>query len=171
MARHRESLRVGVVIERRQTANRWQDHVWRAVAVIPGAPDIASPCLLLRNADGAAQYHAATLDIELFSGETEGYRTNLSQDQPVVYAIMTAGEDGPEAMPMPSHVTVCPYEAQDYLDGSDVVVEPVPMPEVVLAWVQRYVERYHVDQPFEKRRRRPHRANLGEGSAGEGFDD
>ena len=30
-----------------------------------------------------------------------------------------------------SLATVCPYEAQDYLDGSEVQVESVPMPAAV----------------------------------------
>ena len=53
------------------------------------------------------------------------------------------------------HVTVCPYEAQDYLDG-DVMVEGVPIPDLVAHWMQGYIARHHVDAPFEKRRRKRH---------------
>ena len=33
---------VGVVIERRKAASAWTDFIWRAVGVLPGAPDIAA---------------------------------------------------------------------------------------------------------------------------------
>jgi hypothetical protein len=38
------------------------------------------------------------------------------------------------------------------MEGDDLV-EAVPMPEGLIAWVQAFVERHHVDQPFEKRKR------------------
>ena len=152
--KYSERMRVGVVLERRRIVHPWQDHSWRALAVVPGAPDIAAP-RCLGEGDGWAHYHAATLDIELFTSETEGYRYNLSQAAPVVYALWRRENDEPEGWPAVFHVTVCPYEAQDYLDGGDVVAEGLPMPEVIALWVAGYVARHHVDQPFEKRRRVP----------------
>jgi hypothetical protein len=150
-----ERLRAGVVLERRRIAHPWQDSTWRAVAIVPGAPDIAAP-VLLGQGDGWARYHVATLDIEIFPGETEGYRCNLSQHRPVVYALWRNESGDPEGMPQLFHVTVCPYEAQDYLDGGDVVVEGIAMPELVALWLQSYIARYHVEVPFEKRRRKSH---------------
>ncbi len=150
-----ERLRVGVVLERHRIAHPWQDYAWRAQAIVPGAPDTAAPRLLAEG-EGWARYHAATLDIELYPRETEGYRYNLSQAEPVVYTLWRNEDDEPEGRPAVFHVTVCPYEAQDYLDGGDVTVEGVPMPEAVALWVAGYVARYHVDEPFEKRRRKPH---------------
>jgi len=149
-----ERMRVGVMLERRRIVHPWQDYVWRALAVVPGAPDIAAP-RCLGEGEGWARYHAATLDIELFPSETEGYRYNLSQAAPVVYALWRSENDEPEGRPAVFHVTVCPYEAQDYLDGGDVVVEGLPMPEAIALWMAGYVARHHVDEPFEKRRRRP----------------
>ena len=150
-----ERMRVGVMLERHRIAHAWQEHAWRALAIVPGAPDIAEP-RLLGEGEGWARYHAATLDIELFASETEGYRYNLSQTEPVVYALWRTENDEPDGRPAVFHVTVCPYEAQDYLDGDDVTVEGLPMPEVIALWVAGYVARHHVDAPFEKRRRRPH---------------
>ena len=156
-----ERMRLGVVLERRRIAHRWQEYAWRAHAVVPGAPDIAAP-RLLGEGEGWARYHAATLDIELFPSETEGYRYNLSQAKPVVYALWRSAEDEPDGRPALFHVTVCPYEAQDYLEGGDVTVEGVSMPEAVELWLAAYVARHHVDAPFEKRKRRQITAGEGE---------
>jgi hypothetical protein len=152
-ARHSDRMRVGVMLERRRIAHAWQDYAWHSVAIVPGAAPIDSP-RLLSEGDGWARYHAATLDVELFTSETEGYRYNLSQAQPVVYALWRTEHDDPESQPSVFHVTVCPYEAEDYLDTGDVIVEGVPMPEVIALWVADYVARYHVDAPFAKRKRR-----------------
>ncbi|MGH6902881.1 MAG: DUF3305 domain-containing protein [Geminicoccaceae bacterium] len=43
-------------------------------------------------------------------------------------------------------------EAEGYLEGDDVV-EAVAMPDALIAWVQAFVDRHHVDQPFVKRKR------------------
>jgi hypothetical protein len=150
-----ERMCVGVVLERRRIAHAWQEYAWHALAVVAGAPDIAEP-RLLSEGEGWSRYLAATLDIELFASETEGYRYNLSQASPVVYALWRTENDEPDGRPVVFHVTVCPYEAQDYLDGVDVTVESLPMPDTIARWVAGYVARHHVDQPFRKRQRRPH---------------
>jgi hypothetical protein len=150
-----ERMRVGVMLERHRIAHAWQEHAWHALAILPGAPDIPEP-RLVGEGEGWARYHAATLDIELFASETEGYLYNLSQTEPVVYALWRNENDERDGRPAVFHVTVCPYEAQDYLDGDDVTVEGLPMPEVIALWVAGYVARHHVHEPFEKRRRRPH---------------
>ena len=156
-ARNSERLRVGIVLARRRIAHPWQEFTWRGAAVIPGARDIAAP-ILLAEGEGTQHYHVATLDIEVFPSETEGYRYNLSQDRPAVYALWRNESGDPAALPELFHVTVCPYEAQDYQDGADVVVEGIEMPDVVSHWLRSYVARYHVEEPFEKRRQKPHAA-------------
>ncbi|MGH6892123.1 MAG: DUF3305 domain-containing protein [Dongiaceae bacterium] len=160
--RHTQTMMVGVVLERRRSDNPWQDYAWRPVAVIPGAPEVAPPRLLMR--EGPIElYHAATLPIELFASETEGYRYNLSQTQPQVYVVLRS--DDPTGGPRPFHVTMCPYEAQDYSEGNDIV-DGVPAPEAILAWVADYVARYHADVPFKKRERLPFDPRKGGGRGG-----
>jgi hypothetical protein len=149
-----ERLRVGILLERRHP---WQEHAWHAAGIVPGAPEIEAP-LLVQQGAGWARYHIATLDIELFPRETEGYRYNLSQDRPVVYVLWRHADEDIGQEPEVFHVTVCPYEAQDYLDGGDVTVEGVPVPDLVAHWMQGYIARHHVDAPFEKRRRKRHAA-------------
>ena len=152
-----ERLRVGVLLERRHIAHPWQEHAWHAAEIVPGAPEIAAPRPVQRG-EGWVRYHMATLDIELFPRETEGYRYNLSQQRPVAYVLWRHADEDTAQQPEVFLVTVCPYEAQDYLDGGDVMVEGVPIPDVVAHWMQRYIARHHVDAPFEKRRRKRHAA-------------
>jgi hypothetical protein len=56
-------------------------------------------------------------------------------------------------------VTASPFEAQDYLDAADEIVEGVTMPDGVIAWVQAFCDHHHVDEPFKKRKRKQHDPN------------
>ena len=139
---------LGVVIERREIDNRWQRWAWQPVAVLPGAPPLTQWRELLRG-DRFVRWHAATLPLELHRKETEGYRYNLSGKVPAIYVGLRA-QDGDADRFAPFLVTASPYEAQYYPDD---LVEPVPMPDGLIAWVQAFVDRHHVDEPFRKRKR------------------
>jgi len=153
-----ERIDLGIVIERREIDNPWQDYSWTPVAVIPGAPhrDAADEWLEVGRGEGWVQYHAATLELELFRGETDGYRTNLSEDQPFVYVVLTPGEEEDEPEVLPFLATVCPYEAEGYTEDSEQIVEGVPMPTELAVWVQDFIAKYHVDVKFKKRKRKPY---------------
>ncbi len=49
-----ESMRVGIVVERREIESCWADFTWEPVAVIPGAAplEFSSECLPLRSGEG-----------------------------------------------------------------------------------------------------------------------
>jgi Protein of unknown function (DUF3305) len=154
---------LGVVVERRELDNRWQTHSWRPVAVIPGAPPIDAWRELARG-DRFVRWHAATLPLELHRTETEAYRVNLSGRSPAIYVVLrkvrpserSAGNDV-----APFLVTASPYEAEGYLEGEDLV-EAAPMPEGLTAWVQAFIQRHHVDEPFVKRKRERAKGRDGE---------
>ena len=153
-----DSIPVGVVVERREIDNPWEDYTWAPVAVIPGAPpmETSDEWKELQHGDGWVHYHAGTLELELVRGETDGYRTNLSNPQPYVYIVMTPGEEDDAAEIVPFLVTASPHEAEGYTEDSEQIVEGVPMPDVVLAWVQDFVDKHHVAEPFQKRKRERH---------------
>ena len=162
-----ETLPLGVVLERRRLDNPWQDFAWQPVAVIPGARplDPRDEWIALTRGEGWTRYHAGTLPLELFRKETEGYKVNLAQQPPRLFVGLRSGEDmDSEHDVVPFLVTACPYEAQDYLDSGDEIVEAVAMPEGVAAFVQAYIDTHHVDEPFVKRKRKRH----GGGDAGFG---
>ncbi|MDJ0894103.1 MAG: DUF3305 domain-containing protein [Alphaproteobacteria bacterium] len=171
MPQEHVSIDVGVVIERRAVDHPWIDHRWTPIAVVPGAPPVAGQLEqdwpVLDQGEGWTHFHAATLKLEMFGKETEGYRINLSKDPPSVFVVLRRGEEADEAEVFPFAVTVCPFEAQQFLDAGDDLVEAVPMPEPIHAWVKDFADRNHVDEPFKKRKRRPFDPRK-EGFAGEG---
>ena len=157
MTERSRSMPLGVVVERREIDNPWQDHVWRPVSVIAGAGGIAE-WREIGAGTGWVRFHAATLPLDLHRRETEAYRTNLSNNPPLIYVVLTEPEDD-ERDVEPFLVTASPFEAQDYLDSGEDVVEGVPMPDGVIAWVQDFIDKHHVDEPFKKRKRKRYDPN------------
>ena len=150
-----QNMPVGVVLERRKSENRWVSHSWRAIAVIPGAPEI-DDWVTLRAEDDWVHFHAGTLPLELYPRETEGYRYNLTCEPPRVFVVLRAGQEADDREIEPALVTVCPYEAQDYLDSGEEQVDAVVMPEIIRSWVGAYINQHHMEEPFRKRRLRKH---------------
>jgi hypothetical protein len=146
------TMPLGVVIERQPSASRWQRWRWAAVGVMPGAPPVAEWRELVREGE-VVRWHAATLPLELHRTATADYRYNLSGKVPSVYVVLRRQHD-PERELRPILVTISPGEAQSYGEFGDDVVEAVPMSEGLIAWVQEFVDRHHVDRPFHKRKRK-----------------
>ncbi len=157
------TMPVSVVVERRAINSQWLDHVWRPVGVLPVAANDHGK--LLAEGEGWTQFHGGTLDIELFRGETEGYRNNLSQASPMVYVVLRKNEEADGLEYEPFLATVCPYEAIGYSEDNDDMVEGVPMPPEIMIWVQDFVTRHHVDTPFVKRKNKRHQDDHGRKSA------
>lgn len=152
-------LGVGIVVERRATGNPWQPLAWRTLAVVadgaaPGGTAAGGGLQPVATGDGWSRYAAGGLVIELFPGETAGYRENLSSRQPVVFVVLRKDEAEPGVRPLLA--SVCPYEAQCYLDSGEEIVDGVPMPPAVLAWVAAFVDAHPPPPPFVKRQKREH---------------
>lgn len=157
MIKDQERLPLGIVVERRKLDNPWREFSWRPVTVIPGAGpmDPAAAWTEIAQGEDRVRFHAGTLPLNLFPKETEGYRVNLSQEPPRLFVIMRSSDEPDSRHEFESFlVTACPYEAQDYLDSGDDLVEAVAMPEAVIAFVQSYVDQHHLDEPFHKRKRK-----------------
>lgn len=143
------SMPLGIVIRRMPGVTRWAKHVWKAVAVLPGAPQAVWK--EMRQDGDAVEYHAATLTLELFRTDTEAYLQGLSSKSPAIYVVMRQSEtEHPLDVTL---VTASPYEAQDYADTGEELVEKVPMPEGLVAWIRDFVALHHEDEVFIKRRR------------------
>ena len=148
-----ESLDVGVIVERRKINHPWQEWEWKAVGVFIGAaaPDEWTE---VASGEGWTHFHAATLPIELHRRETEAYVHNLNTQSPSVYVVMREDEDGETGFPFyVDIVTASPYDAQDYLDSGEELVERVAMPDPIIAWVEHFIAQHHVEEKFIKRRR------------------
>lgn len=157
-----ESLSVGVVLRRQPGVTRWAKWVWRAVALLPGAGP--ADWRELRREGDAVEYHAATVELELFRADAEAYLTGLTARIPSIAVVMRqeTGER-PEIL----LATASPYEAQDYQDGGDEQVELTPMPEGLVALVRDFVEEHHEEEVFVKRRRDRKRIDLVEDGIGD----
>jgi hypothetical protein len=151
-----ESIAVGIVIERREIDNPWQDYVYSPIAVIVDAPpmEVTHDWRELRRDDNWVHYHSGNLSLDLHAGETEGYRKNVSEDHPAVYVVLTPGEEADEPEFMPFLATVCPYEAESYTEDTDQIVEGVLMPPEIVNWVLDFIDRHHVDVVFKKRKKK-----------------
>ncbi len=152
------TMPLGVVLERRGSENKWIDFDWRVVSVLPGAAEIEDWIELGHGSDEKGdwvQYHAATLPLEIFRKETEGYKFNLTLEQPAVFIVLRESDDEGDTHDVyPFLATVCPYEAQDYLDSSEEIVDSVAMPDTIVSWLIGYIDQHYVDEPFKKRKRK-----------------
>ncbi|MGB3243898.1 MAG: DUF3305 domain-containing protein [Sulfitobacter sp.] len=154
---------LGIVIRRVPGVTRWVQHVWKAVAVLPGAGK--ADWKELRRDGEAVEYHAATLPLELFRTDTEAYLHGLSAKVPAIYVVMRQGDrERPLDVVL---ATASPYEAQDYADTGEELVEKVPMPEGLIAWIRDFIELHHEDEVFIKRRRDKARVDRKEDGIGD----
>ncbi|MEM0946613.1 MAG: DUF3305 domain-containing protein [Pseudomonadota bacterium] len=143
------TMPVGVVVRRAPGVTRWAKWSWRVTSVLPGAAP--GNWREIGREGEAIDYHAATAPLTLHRTETEAYIPALANDPPLVWVIFQAGEDD---KPFVLTVTASAYEAQDYSDNGEDLVEAIPMPEGLAAWVNDFVKRHHVEEAFVKRKRR-----------------
>lgn len=143
------TLPVGIVVRRLPGVTRWARWSWRPVAVLPGAGP--AQWKELRRDGDAVEFHAGTVDLTLWRTDTEAYKVNLS-DKPSVYVVMreSEGTDWPYRVHC---ATVDPYEGEAYSTSGDEIVEKLPMPEGLQAWVEAFTEEHYVETPFVKRKR------------------
>lgn len=145
-----ERIMVGVVVERRRMDNPWQAERWSAVAVLPGVP-VVPPGTVLGEGDGWARLYAGSVEVALFPGETDNYKHNLGSPQPSVFVILRADSGG--TPPRLLGATVDPGEIDAHSDAGDDLIEALPLPPEMAAWMQDFVARHHVERPFHKRQR------------------
>jgi len=148
----KRALQVGAVVRRSPGVTRWAKHVWKPVAVIPGAPDAFWKELVH---DGeVVDYHAGTVTMELYRADVEGYLVSLNMSTPSVWIILDRDVTGqsPSGWAV-STVTASAHEALDSLDSGESIVEAVPIPESLAAWIKEFVDMHYIEEPFKKRRR------------------
>lgn len=145
-----ETVRGGVVVERRASPSPWADHVWRVTSVLPDAPDMAD-WSMLKEEEGGTTFYAGSAEIEFHSGETQNLRDNLQSGRPSLWAVLEACD----AEPGMRLVTVIadPGEAEAVTGTGDLLVEQVDMPAIIEAQLTAFVATHHVERAFVKRRR------------------
>ena len=153
---HAISVQVGVIIGQERLGNAWEDHRWRAVDVILDAPPVAD-WREHGSADEMKLYHAATLPLELHRKETPAYRLNLDSGEPAVWIVLRQDPGGSAMRPVEVHlVSASPHDVQAYGESETETIQSVPMPAPLVALVEHFIARHHVDEAFVKRQRARH---------------
>lgn len=155
---------LGIVVRKSPGVTRWAKWSWRAVAILPGAGQ--AEWSELRSEGDTVEYHAATLPLTLWAAETESYLDALSARVPCVYVVMRESDSDDQPLDMVL-VTASTYEAQDYADSGEELVEKIPMTEGLVAWVREFVTAHHVEEVFIKRKRDKTRVDLKEDGKGD----
>jgi len=142
------SIPVAILAERRPGVTIWQDHVWRALAVLEEAPPLPA-WTKLREEAGREVYFAGTAAVMLHRTDTPNYKDNLEAAEPLVWVVMRAMGEGMAIQA----VTVDPGEAEIYTEGPSDLVEALPMPHGLRAILASFVQAHHVERDFHKRKR------------------
>jgi len=160
------SMPLGIVIRKSPGVTRWATWNWDVVAVLPGSKN--ENWRELRRDGEVVEYHAATVDLELWRGETEAYLTGLSSRVPMIYVVLREARDAEAAQEIEVLMaTVSPYEAQDYEESGEEIVGIVPMPSGVNAWIRSFIETHHEEEVFVKRKRNKKRVDEAETGIGD----
>ena len=160
------SIPLGIVVRRAPGVTPWAKWVWSVVDVLPGAGP--ADWLELRHDGDVTDYHAATVELELFRSDAEAYLSGLTTRAPAIYVVMRAAT-APEA----THdvevllATVSPYDAQDYADSGEEIIEKVAMPQGLVDWVKAFVDQHYQEERFIKRRRDKRRVDAKEDGVGD----
>jgi hypothetical protein len=150
MALNETSREVGVVLRRRAIDNPWIDHAWSPVTVLDDVPATA-PWTVLSSEPDATVYYAGAASIELFSSDTAAYRDNLADGTPRIWVALRR-QDGGDELEL-TKVTADPTEGEAMFEAGCDVIGTVPMPPDIAAWIAAFVDKFHVERVFHKRKR------------------
>lgn len=159
-----QRMPLGIVLRRAPGVTRWAKWVWTASAVLPGAGP--ADWRELRREGETTEIHAATLPLDLHGADTDSYLHELNTKTPSVYVILREATEGEHPLEVLT-VTASPYEAQDYADSGEELIEKVPMPPALFAWVADFVEEHHEEEVFIKRKRDKKRIDLTQDGIGD----
>ena len=142
---------VGVVMKKSPGVTRWATDIWTPVALVPGAnfPEWTE----LRRVGEVVEYHARSVEIELHRSEVEAYKVSLTMSPPSAFVVLDEDESESAVGWVVKEVTLSAYAAQDELDSGFGLVEPVPLPPVIIGWAQEFINYHYIEEPFKKRKR------------------
>lgn len=133
--------------------------------VLPGAG--SANWKVLRTEGDVTEFHAATVPLTLYVSATEAYAHELQSRTPSVYAVLRPAGQSKDIPWSVALVTASPYEAQDYCDSAEELVEKIPMSDGLHAWVKDFVDTYHEEEVFVKRRRENARVDQSDDGIGD----
>lgn len=161
------STPVSVVLRKSRGATRWAPWVWRAIGVLP--EPAAAPWRALREDADGLDVQVAAPPLELHRTDVDSYHYALAAKPPSLWVVATRA-DAPEegaAELVVRLVTASPYEAEAYLESGDEIVDQVPAPAALAAWIDGFVASHPQAEPFKKRRRGAKREDEEAGGLGD----
>jgi hypothetical protein len=146
---------VAIVVEKIPLANRWASEKWQIGAVERDDSPLRVAVKLSDDATGT-RWRFTGFGIELHTSESEGYFLNITAPDPKIFVMWRMleperiGADGLAARP--ELVTVSYNEAARLMDGGEMV-DALPLPPAVLAWMEPFVAANYKPEPKRKVRR------------------
>ena len=148
----RDQTEIAVLVERRDGATAWVTESWRPLEALAEPPPVTGAWTLLRRNGGAEDYLATGIPVILHRSDLASYRYNLAGMEPRLYVVLrkTGEADPPIRVVM---ATIAPDEAQAMSESGEDMVDGVPLPEPLRAWVERFCASHPPDEPMRKRKR------------------
>lgn len=143
-----ESIRVGVICERRKARSPWADDLYRPVSVLHGVP-AAAPGTQIGAEGDVVTFYAGDAVIELHRTDTANYRDNLASGSPLLWVVLRSGQSGLDL----KIVTADPAEGEALTGAGNDLVDSVPMPTSIRLILEEFIAKYHIEQPFYRRER------------------
>jgi len=154
-AKRVETVPLCVVLARKDVDSPWADYIWEPVSVVLDAPQGVHGKIASQG-DGWTHFFMECNPLELHRKDAPAYRECIQVDgKASVWVVLAESEDNNDSLPYYVQlVTASPYEAQDYLDSGELLVEVVDMPELLRAFIEDYVERCPGEEEFIKRKQK-----------------
>lgn len=140
-------LRLAVLARSRAPVSRWAARGFEPLSVAMVPPE-AAPGDRLGPASDDETWYAGEHDLLLHSGDTGHYRDNLASGRPALWVALRRG--GLDIVA----VTADPYEGEALAGDDGLAVAAVAMPAPVAATLAAFIALHHVEEPFEKRKRK-----------------
>lgn len=144
-----DRLPLGIILRKQPGLTRWAKWHWTVATVVPGAAQ--TNWREIRRDGDRVDYLAGAIDLVLYKSDTDAYVHELNARTPSVYIILRETGTTPPFDIIAA--TASPYEAQDYADNGEDIVEKVAMPDELTDWVKAFLDQFHSEEPFIKRKR------------------
>jgi len=151
MSQDRPTLEVAVLMRRERIDGpmaRWQPDRWVLADVMLQHEGFGTEPRLLYQHEGEERWLYGGMAVSLYADDAEGYYLNATTPAPCWFVLWRMQDE----RAVPVAVSLSYHDAGRWLDAQEMV-EQVPAPAEVIAWMQAFIDEHHVIEP--KRRQRP----------------
>ncbi len=152
-AKPMESVPLCVILSKEKIDSPWCDFLWKPVAVVLDAPASVDG-KIRQHGEGWTHYFLECDPLELHRKDAPAYRDCLLEEDQASLWVVLQEEDEGELPYSVQLVTASPYEAQDYLDSGELIVEAVEIPTLQRVFIQDYGDNCPGEEAFIKRKQK-----------------